>query len=146
MYYKLVRVNTVRGKDQQSWILHLPSTVGRSSDHEVCIDDESISRSHCRFSLNGDGALVVRDLNSMNGTYLDDKKIAQAVLKPGDVIQVGAVTLRVEYTSETNVERPTIQRKSPGASSAVTTRMTTRSDSNDQASSPEQPKKWWQFW
>ena len=100
MNYKFVLVDTASGKDQAEWILTPPITVGRSPMANVPIGDPSISRRHCQFSLNSQGALMVRDLGSMNGTYVDDRRVTKAVLKPGDVVQIGAITLRVEWTDD----------------------------------------------
>ncbi len=85
------------------WILTPPSIVGRGSDTDISINHPSISRRHCQFHLNPEGALIVRDLNSTNGTYIDDKRVTSATLMNGDCIQLGAVTLRVELRSDTVV-------------------------------------------
>ena len=106
MFYKLIMVNSGDVSKPASWMLELPATIGRSAEHRVCIVDDSVSRNHCRLSLNGDGALMVRDLNSLNGTYLNDERINQALIMPGDTIHVGAVALRVEIGGELELDEP----------------------------------------
>lgn len=101
MRYKLQVLNQASGSVDREWILHLPAIVGRSPDVDVPIGDASISRRHCQFFLNANDALSVRDFDSLNGTYIDDQRIKnRATLKPGDVVRVGSVCLKLEWTDE----------------------------------------------
>jgi predicted component of type VI protein secretion system len=104
--YKFVLVDAQTGRDRVSWVLAMPAVLGRSPEAQLSIGDPSISRRHCQFSLDADGALIVRDLDSMNGTYIDDQRIKKAILRPGMVIQVGSLLLRIEWTKEPISERP----------------------------------------
>jgi len=104
--YKFVLVDTQTERDRVSWVLAMPVVLGRSPEAEISIGDPSISRRHCVFSLDADGALMVRDLDSMNGTYVDDQRIKKAILRPGMVIQVGALSLRIEWTKEPISDKP----------------------------------------
>ena len=143
MQYRLVLVDNESGKDRQSWTLQLPATIGRDPQLDVCIDDESISRTHCRLSLNTYDALSIRDLGSTNGTYVHNERVNQSTLQPGDILQLGAVTLRIEFTSDTDPGRP-VAKKSPHLSSTqpILSEQVKRS-----LGRPAQPeKKWWQFW
>ena len=99
MYYQLILQNHVEDLDRSTWTIQPPGVVGRDSNCQVCIDHPSISRQHCQFSLNGEGTLVVKDLESTNGIYVDDKRIKHAALMPGQVLQIGALQLHVEFTS-----------------------------------------------
>ena len=99
MHYQLILQNQVDDLDKSSWTLTPPSVVGRDSICQICIEHASISRQHCQFSLNGEGTLVVKDLESMNGIYVDDTRVKHAALMPGQVVQVGALRLRVEFTT-----------------------------------------------
>ena len=68
--------------------------VGRSSDAEIYLDDDGISRKHASVHVRDDGHVEVRDLGSTNGTYWNGQRIApNAVLKDGDKIQVGSATI-----------------------------------------------------
>ena len=113
MRYKLQVYNSATAAVEREWILHLPATVGRSPDADVSIGDDSISRRHCQFFLNASGALSVHDFNSMNGTYVDDQRIKKrAVLKPGDVVRVGSICLKLEWTDEELTQKQTMGKPS----------------------------------
>ena len=113
MRYKLQVYNSATAAVEREWILHLPATVGRSPDADISIGDDSISRRHCKFFLNASGALSVYDFNSMNGTYVDDQRIKKrAVLKPGDIVRVGSICLKLEWTDEELTENQTMGKPS----------------------------------
>lgn len=62
--------------------------VGRSSKCEIQIDQESISRNHSKI-VNTGKSILVRDLGSTNGTYVNDELIEERVLRHGDLIKIG---------------------------------------------------------
>ncbi len=71
--------------------------VGRSTRAHVIIEHDSISRNHARFAL-VNGVLYVEDLDSMNGSWLDGRKLdanRPAPLRPGSILEFGKVKLRV---------------------------------------------------
>jgi hypothetical protein len=72
--------------------------IGRSAGADGRLgDDPEISRQHARVSRNPQGQLVVEDLGSTNGTYVNGQRIAGATpLNPGDTVQMGRSTLTVE--------------------------------------------------
>jgi len=69
-----------------------PFTVGRSAEADVSINDERISRIHCAIHREG-GHFVIRDLDSKNGTWVNDVQIHESPLKFGDNIRVGHTVL-----------------------------------------------------
>jgi S1-C subfamily serine protease len=70
--------------------------IGRDSDCDFVIDDDRISRQHARLAALDSGGLVVTDLGSSNGTYVDDRRITEPVtLKGGERIRVGHAVLSV---------------------------------------------------
>lgn len=69
--------------------------LGRHSEADVRLPLADISRKHCRF-LYRDGAWLVLDLNSLNGTWVNDEQVHQVALRPGDVLRVGTYTFLVE--------------------------------------------------
>ena len=80
------------------------TTVGRSSMNDLPISDKMLSRQHARIVRDTDGGLTVEDLGSRNGTFLNGERLTTVqVLKPGDRITVGGVTLKVESESTTRV-------------------------------------------
>jgi pSer/pThr/pTyr-binding forkhead associated (FHA) protein len=71
------------------------TSLGRHDDCIVRIKSSQVSRRHCEL-LEVDGRLTVRDLGSSNGTFVNGKRVlGQQVLKVGDELTVGTVTLRV---------------------------------------------------
>lgn len=63
--------------------------IGRSEDCDIPIDDQGISRRHCKIIKQGKEFMAL-DLNSTNGTYLNDKKLdATTILHNGDRIKLG---------------------------------------------------------
>lgn len=76
--------------------LRLPAIIGRGRSAQVTIPHSLVSRQHCEI-LERDGKLVVRDLDSLNGTYVGDERITEAVLGPGALLTVGTVTFRAAY-------------------------------------------------
>ena len=72
--------------------------IGRSAGADGRLgDDPEISRQHARMSRNPAGQLVVEDLGSTNGTYVNGQRIAGPTpLNPGDTVQMGRSTLTVE--------------------------------------------------
>lgn len=69
--------------------LDSPSIIlGRSSKCDVQIDQESVSRNHCKL-MNTGKTVMVRDLGSTNGTYVNDIPVDEHVLRDGDLIKIG---------------------------------------------------------
>ena len=75
-------------------VYHLKDSllVGRAEPCHVLIDREGVSRRHCEFRLAETGVVVI-DLESTNGTFLNGTRIREAVVRPGDRIVVGDCTL-----------------------------------------------------
>ncbi|MDM7460312.1 MAG: FHA domain-containing protein [bacterium] len=70
-------------------------TVGREADNMLIVPDPSVSRRHARLALEN-GALVVYDLNSTNGVFVNEQRVSQRILQSGDVVRFGSVRFRVE--------------------------------------------------
>src|SRR5688572_8235382 len=71
------------------------TTVGRVEDNAFQIAEPSVSSHHAEIILKGTDVLV-KDLNSTNGTYINGEKITEAVLKPGQTLKFGQVELQLE--------------------------------------------------
>lgn len=67
-------------------------TVGRHPDSDIFLDDITVSRRHVEIVRTDDGFLV-RDAGSLNGTYLNRKRIDEGVMGNGDELQVGKFKL-----------------------------------------------------
>lgn len=71
------------------------TTIGRVEDNSFQIAEPSVSSHHCEVLLRGD-EVVIKDLNSTNGTFINDEKITESVLKPGQTLRLGQIELRLE--------------------------------------------------
>ena len=79
-----------------------PVTLGRSAECEIVLDHAFISREHATFETARDGGVVVRDLGSAQGTYVNGDRIQVSPLHEGDVVGVGPegiLTFRFEITT-----------------------------------------------
>jgi pSer/pThr/pTyr-binding forkhead associated (FHA) protein len=75
------------------FLLDVDSTVaGRSVACDIFLDDITVSREHAHFIRNGTEFLV-RDAGSLNGTYVNRDRVAEAVLEAGDEVQIGKYRL-----------------------------------------------------
>jgi diguanylate cyclase (GGDEF)-like protein len=76
-------------------------TIGRSSKCDIHIDEESVSRSHCRLKRAG-GIISIKDNGSTNGTYVNDEQKDEITLRDGDQIKVGRTIFK--FLSGGNIE------------------------------------------
>jgi pSer/pThr/pTyr-binding forkhead associated (FHA) protein len=101
----------------------LPSSVtviGRRHSCDLCIPLMSVSRRHCQLNYD-DGVLKIRDLDSRNGTYLNGKRIDEAVIQAGDSIKIGPLTfiLQIDGQPQTIAE-PDLAARSSSRQDAAT--------------------------
>jgi pSer/pThr/pTyr-binding forkhead associated (FHA) protein len=68
-------------------------TIGRSTGADFIVDAALVSRVHCRVSALPNGELEVHDLDSTNGTFVNDARVDTARLASGDRLRVGRVEL-----------------------------------------------------
>ena len=68
------------------------TTAGRHPESDIFLDDVTVSRRHAEFTREG-GSFVVRDVGSLNGTYLNRERIDAAGLAGGDEVQIGKYRL-----------------------------------------------------
>lgn len=64
--------------------------VGRRRDNHIVLDDPRISRQHCQLRFRF-GAFVLYDLGSRGGTFVNNERVTECVLKPGDVLSLAGV-------------------------------------------------------
>jgi len=81
-----------------------PLIIGRSPKCEIQVDQESVSRNHCRIRFEG-GEFLVRDLGSTNGTYVNDDLVhEEGRLRHGDQLKVGRTILKFIVGDDVEVE------------------------------------------
>src|SRR6478752_661328 len=72
-----------------------PVTIGRHASNALVISDGMASRSHCVIEQVAEGGFRIRDLNSSNGTKVNGQIVRNALLLPGDVINIGKTTIKL---------------------------------------------------
>jgi diguanylate cyclase (GGDEF)-like protein len=77
------------------------TTIGRDVTADIVIEDDSVSRVHCRVIPEGDD-WVIEDLNSTNGTYVAGHAVGRATLRDGDQVKVGSTIFK--FLAGHNVE------------------------------------------
>ncbi len=90
----------------EGWSLELTEpryTVGRSDDNDICLPHASISSHHAEMILE-EGDYKIIDLNSTNGTRLNDERITDAKLRNADLLMIGHILL--SYESENVLDAP----------------------------------------
>ncbi|MGE5358886.1 MAG: FHA domain-containing protein [Bacteroidales bacterium] len=68
-------------------------TVGRSTTADFILDAGMVSRFHCRLTVSPEGKVEIRDLESTNGTFVNDKRVRRGPLAEGDRLRIGRVEL-----------------------------------------------------
>lgn len=69
--------------------------LGRGQDCHIVIDEQGVSRQHAAFHVE-ESQVLVEDLNSSNGTYINNVEISKAELKPGDLIAFNDLQFKLE--------------------------------------------------
>jgi pSer/pThr/pTyr-binding forkhead associated (FHA) protein len=71
------------------------TTIGRVEDNTFQIAEPSVSSHHCEILVRGND-VVVKDLNSTNGSFINGEKITEAPLKIGQILRLGQIEMRLE--------------------------------------------------
>jgi ABC transport system ATP-binding/permease protein len=83
------------------------ATVGRSTNADIVLPDEAVSRTHAAFRVDGQ-TVVVEDLGSSNGTLVNGDPIdSPCRLAPGDLVTVGSTELELQVGEEPRISTPT---------------------------------------
>ena len=100
--YKIVRVGDKFGGEEFT-LSETSNSIGRTEDNYIMLSHASISRNHAKIIFNGMVFKVI-DLNSSNGTYVNNKKIpggGESILQNGDLIRFGDLSFVFVPTSQT---------------------------------------------
>jgi diguanylate cyclase (GGDEF)-like protein len=96
---------TLRSPSQRPVVYRIKpgkNTLGRQPDNDVVISDESASRRHAEI-YSHDNSLVITDLSSTNGTFVNRQRLAQPlVLRSGDQIRIGQQVANISYKGDKN--------------------------------------------
>jgi pSer/pThr/pTyr-binding forkhead associated (FHA) protein len=71
-------------------------TIGRLPENTICISNMGISRRHAKIERDTNNAFIISDLNSLNGTFVNNAKVKKTVLANGDKITIGKYTILFE--------------------------------------------------
>ena len=77
-------------------VIRPPVVLGRGHEASIPLPHPLVSRLHCEI-VQHQGRLLVRDLGSLNGTYVGNQRVSEAELPSGELLTVGSVTFRAEY-------------------------------------------------
>ena len=80
-------------------------SAGRHPNSDIFLDDVTVSRKHVEFVREGDG-FVVRDVGSLNGTYVNRDRIERTSLKAGDEVQIGKFRMTFHPSPVRPADRP----------------------------------------
>jgi pSer/pThr/pTyr-binding forkhead associated (FHA) protein len=72
-------------------------SIGRTSDNDIVLENRGVSRKHAQIEFN-DNAAVIMDNESLNGTFVNNRRVSEEVLHDQDIITIGKYTLT--YNSE----------------------------------------------
>lgn len=89
-----------------------PVTIGRGPDNDIQIDNLAVSSHHAKV-YSEEGKLVIEDLNSLNGTFINNQRIQRVALKQGDQVLIGKHHLVVDMGGV--VEAPAIPERKVAA-------------------------------
>ena len=72
--------------------------IGRHQENDIRLEDKTVHRYHALLHRSPDGDFLIRDLSGEtgNGVYVNGARIEQAALRPGDLVELGAVRLRFQ--------------------------------------------------
>ena len=88
--------------------------IGRNPENDLSLPEQSISNFHCEIQV-AEIAVSIRDLNSTNGTFLNQKPVAKAILQKGDLLTLGDIDFAVEL-DEVHISLPERRfEEAPGA-------------------------------
>ena len=95
-------VRVVAGPDMLSYVT-IPEEneviVGRDEAADLQLVDATVSKRHARIRHEADGSMLVVDMNSTNGTAVNGQPITRTILRPGDHLEIGGVSLRLDMLS-----------------------------------------------
>ncbi len=77
-------------------------TIGRGEDNDIQLDGLQISKRHARLSRSG-GDIVVEDLKSTNGVFINGQRVSRQAIRPNDAVQIGAFLVGVDSADNINV-------------------------------------------
>lgn len=101
------RIVPTPGSHGQLCELSRPTTlVGRGKDCTVVVNDPSVSRIHAKITHDPDGRILVEDLHSSNGVYVNERRVEVHQVHNGDRIRFGTVGFQLQLEGEDHLDPP----------------------------------------
>ena len=82
------------GLPEAGALRHARLLIGRSSACQLVLGDDTVSRRHAELRTE-DGRWLLRDLGSSNGTWVNGRRVIEAEVRPGDLVQLGGAEIRL---------------------------------------------------
>jgi len=79
-----------------------PVTIGRAPDNDLSVDNLAVSSYHAKIYFEA-GRMVIEDLNSLNGTFVNDLRVERATLHDGDKVHIGKHIIKVDTSGDAPV-------------------------------------------
>ena len=92
MPWQMARLILATAEGQQAIELRPINSLGRHPNNSIQLLDKIVSKEHCILEQR-DGGFVLRDLGSLNGTYVNGERIRTATLTTGDEVRIGRYVL-----------------------------------------------------
>ena len=99
------RLILVKGEGPSEYLLTAFNTIGRHPDNTVQVLDRIVSKEHCRITRGPQGGYILRDVGSLNGSFVNGQRVDEAQLSTGDELSLGNTVLRFE-DDEQQAEAP----------------------------------------
>lgn len=77
-------------------------SIGRDASNDIILNDKMVSRKHAQLQITGDGLVIIKDLGSSNGTFINGNKISEQVLNAGDIVKCGSSFLNWSHLLNEN--------------------------------------------
>jgi adenylate cyclase len=104
------RITVISPEGQRDWVLQDHNSIGRHPSNTIQVLDRIVSKEHCHIDVVA-GRYVLRDLGSLNGTYVNGERVNEKPLFTGDEITMGLPASRCSSTTRPrSLHRPTRRR------------------------------------
>src|SRR4249920_429392 len=97
----MAKLIVISGEERQEFELAQFNTIGRHPDNSIQILDRIISKEHAQILRGADGHFLLRDLGSLNGTYVSGARVSEHILNHGDEMVLGSTHLMFVEQTET---------------------------------------------
>ena len=84
-----------------------PNSIGRGLDNHIVLMHPSLSRHHAELVVQDNGQAVLKDLDSLNHTYVNDQQIQQCQLQDGDLVRFGTIDMLITWKLQTTIPNST---------------------------------------